>query len=130
MYDNLNLQLWTEISFRGIAFDIAGKYYKHNNRWSLLVHIEEKSSPLGSNNDEPYYQKLNTQTILDEDHIRSICLSIEELSNKDLVRDIDLVLSVKKNRWLIFNSLNNFLDVLVSKDKSKIAVKLLKYIAL
>jgi hypothetical protein len=129
VYDNLNLQLWTEISFRGIAFDIAGKYLKHDNTWSLLVHIEEKSFPLGSNN-EPYYQKLNTQIILDEEHIRSICMSIEELSNKDLVRDIDIILSVKKNRWLIFNSLNNFLDVLISKDKSKIAVKLLKYIAL
>ena len=133
----LNILLSQHCIFRGMEVTIAGKFFRYQENWYLLVHAEEGHHQIVSGvrctGNVPITGQigwpLNAQTIVDEDNLRYMCGNIEELQGKDLV-DMDALLTTRLHRLLVFNALPNFIDVVTSKQKGRMAVKLLKYIEL
>ena len=132
----LNMFLSLYCTFRGVEVTINGKYFKRDDGWCLLIHAKEggrlnllETGKKGMNGSDQGEWPLNAQTIVDEDYIRYMCGNIEELQGQDLV-DMDALLANRLHRILVFNALPGFIDVVLSRQKGRMAIKLLKYIEL
>jgi hypothetical protein len=135
-FSKVHLYLSLYSSFRGLDVTVAGKYFKSSGSWNLLVHVEEGRRKNVSEDIKREMNvtaqggwPLNAQAVVDENYLRYMCGNIEELVGQDLV-DLDGLLSNRLYRSLVFNALPNFIDVISSKQKGRMAVKLLKYIEL
>jgi hypothetical protein len=83
-FQKLNMILSLRAVFRSTEVTIAGKYFRHNGMWNLLIHVEEgrKSRVSEGVANEMMVTEhggwpLNTQTIVDEEYLRYIAGNVE-----------------------------------------------------
>jgi len=127
VYTKLNLKMNLRASFRGVEVIIYGKFFRYRNEWNLFLHIEEVLDATEAA-DATRLLPLNVQTVVDDGYLRHVVGNIEKLNKSSSGADYNEIMKMQEARVEIFNTVPNFIDVMLSKQKTRMAVRLIKYI--